>query len=266
MTRGQDRASLSSDTPILTPLPMPDLIDPVRIQRELDRVGLGYVQDLNPNITDQLALWLNALRAQPRNLTAVNNPQAAIDKHVIEPLLGRHRLISADLPVPQGPLIDIGSGNGAPGLPFALCEPQRTASLLDSRASAASFLESVIDQMNNERLEVLNQRAEQVAHTELRDHFSLALTRAAAPPPIAMELLIPFLHLGGIAMLWTGEIGIEELENLSLAATELGAELTMLDPPHDIVVATKVHSTADRFPRTWNQIRRRPLGLSRPER
>ena len=260
------RASLSSNTPMLTLLPMSDLIDPERIARELEQARLGYVANLNPSIARQLALWLDALLDQPRNLTSVRTPQAAIAKHIIEPLVGRHRLIHADLPVPHGPMIDVGSGNGAPGLPFALCEPQRPATLLDSRRSAAEFLMSVANRLEDTRIEVVNQRAEQAAHTELRNRFSLVVSRAAAPPPIAMELLIPFLRVGGIAMLWTGAIGEQPLGELRAAAAQLGAELTMLDPPHDIVVATKVHATDERFPRSWTQIRRKPLGPSRAGR
>lgn len=260
------RASLRSNTPILTLLPMSDLIDPERIARQLEQAGLGYVAKLNPSITRQLALWLDALLDQPRNLTAVRTPRAAIAKHILEPLAGRHRLIHADLPVPHGPIIDIGSGNGAPGLPIALCEPQRSATLLDSRRGAAQFLTSVVDRLDDVQIEVVNRRAEQAAHTELRNHFSLAVTRAAAPPPIAMELLIPFLHIGGIAMLWTGAISEQPLDEVRVVATELGAELTMLDHPHDIVAATKLRATDDRFPRSWNQIRRKPLGLSHPGR
>ena len=245
---------------------MSDLIDAEQIRRDLERSGLGYVADLNPSIERQLGLWLNDLLGQPRNLTSIRAPHAAVARHVIEPLMGRHRLILSDLPVPHGPMIDIGSGNGAPGLPFALCEPQRAATLLDSRASAARFLESVAQRLEDARIDVLNQRAEVAARTGLREHFSLAVTRAAAPPPIAMELSIPFLHVGGIAMLWTGDVGEQPLEELGVVASTLGAELTLLDPPHDIVVATKVRPTIERYPRSWAQIRRRPPGLSRPER
>lgn len=245
---------------------MSDLIDPEQIYRELQRSGLGYVANLNPSIARQLGCWLNILLSQPRNLTSIRSPQAAIARHVIEPLLGRHRLMLSDLPVPHGPMIDVGSGNGAPGLPIALCEPQRPTTLLDSRSSAAQFLGSVVDRLDDVRIDVLNQRAERAARTDLRDRCSLAVSRAAAPPPIAMELLIPFLHTGGIAMLWTGELGTQSVQELNLAAAELGAELTMLDPPHDIIVATKVRPTVERYPRSWNQIRRRPLGLRRPER
>ena len=245
---------------------MPHLIDERQIRQAIEVAGLSYVQRLNPRIAAQLSLWLTMMLAAPRNLTAVRDPQAAIEKHIIEPLAGRHRLIGADLPVPHGPMIDIGSGNGAPGLPIALCEPERQTTLLDSRAGAAAFLKDVIAELDAPQISVLHERAEIAAHTAQREQFALALSRAAAPPAAAMELIIPYLQIGGIAAAWTGELSETDSASVAQALKALGAEPTPIDPPRDIVVATKIHPTDARYPRSWNQIRRRSLGLSRPER
>lgn len=239
------------------------LIDERQIRLALDRAGLSYVQDLNPNLPRQSAAWLTMLLAAPRNLTAIRDPQAAIDKHLIEPLTGRHRLIASDLPIPHGPLIDIGSGNGAPGLPLALCEPDRETLLLDARQGAARFLQQVIQQINAPHVTVRHERAEQAAHSDLRSRFSLALTRAAAPPTVALELILPFLQIGGIAAAWTGQLSHDETGSVAIALNGLGAEPTPIDPPPDIIVATKTRETNPRYPRSWNQIKRRPLGASR---
>lgn len=240
---------------------MTDLIDKHQIARALDQAGLGYVQKLNPQISRQLGQWLSALLEAPRNLTGIRDPAEAISRHAIEPLQGRHRLIEADLPVPHGPMIDIGSGNGAPGLPFALCEPDREATLLDSRSGASHFLELVCAQIGAESIRVLQERAEVAARTAQRGRFALALSRAAAPPTVALELLTPFLQVGGIAALWTGELDDHAVRQLNRSAIELGAEPTPLDPPRDIAVFTQVRPVDDRFPRRWNQILRRPLPL-----
>ena len=243
---------------------MPYLIDERRIQAALDRARLGYVQNLNPDLPAQLAIWLSELLVAPRNLTAIRDPDAAIRKHVIEPLAGRHRLIHADLPIPHGPLIDIGSGNGAPGLPIALCEPQRhqrQAVLLDARAGAAQFLNDVITQIDAPQIGVLQARAEIAAHSEQRERYALALSRAAAPPAAALELTIPYLQIGGVAAIWTAEPSEDETDNLAQVAEALGAALSPIDPPQDIIVATKVRPTTRRYPRPWNQIRRSPPTL-----
>ena len=243
---------------------MPHLIDEQQIRAALRLAGLSYVEDLNPDLPRQASLWLTLMLAAPRNLTAIRDPQAAIDKHLIEPLTGRHRLIAADLPVPHGPLIDIGSGNGAPGIPLALCEPERSATLLDSRQGAAEFLTGVVEQIDAPQITVQHQRAERAAHSGLRGQFAVAISRAAAPPTVALELVLPFLQIGGIAAVWSGELPAAESEAVSLALTELGAEPTPIDPPADIIVATRTLDTDPRYPRSWNRIRRQPLGARRP--
>ncbi|MDE2744571.1 MAG: class I SAM-dependent methyltransferase [Chloroflexota bacterium] len=239
------------------------LIDEQRIRAALRLAGLSYVEDLNTDLPRQAGLWLSMMLDAPRNLTAVREPQAAIEKHVIEPLSGRHRLFLADLPIPDGPLIDVGSGNGAPGLPLALCEPHRATTLLDSRAGATRFLERVVEQIDAPGIDVRQQRAEQAAHSELRERFAMAVSRAAATPTIALELMLPFLQIGGIAAAWTGRLSDAENQAVVAALQELGAEPTPIDPPPDIIVATKVRPSEARYPRSWSMIRRRPLGARR---
>ncbi len=241
---------------------MPRYVDPRQIQQSLERAGLAYTQALNPELPAQLALWLDQLLAAPRNLTAIRDPRAAIAKHVLEPLVGRHRLLGADLPVPHGPLLDIGSGNGAPGLPFALCEPDRAAVLLDARAGTADFLRGVVTQLDTPQLSIRQERAERAAHSDDRARFALVLSRAAAPPAVALELMLPFLQVGGVAALWTGALSARERARLAGVAAALGATLTPLDPPAGLVVATQLRLTAPRYPRPWNQIRRRPLSAA----
>jgi 16S rRNA (guanine527-N7)-methyltransferase len=242
---------------------MPYLIDETQIREALSVAGLSYVEHLNANLPAQLSIWLNMMLAVPRNLTAIRDPAAAIEKHVIEPLTGRHRLIDADLAVPNGTMIDIGSGNGAPGLPLALCDPARQAMLLDSRSGAAAFLRDVTNEIGANRIAVIEQRAEVAAHAAHREHCTLVVSRAAANPPAAMELMIPYLRLGGVAAAWTGELSTADLERVGRVIELLGAELTPIDAPSDIVVATKVRPTDAKYPRSWNQIRRRPLDPSR---
>ena len=243
---------------------MSHLIPTQQISRALTQSKLGYVEQQNPNIAAQLACWLTALLQSPRNLTATRTPESAIAKHVIEPLSGRHRLLNADVAVPHAPLIDIGSGNGAPGLPIALCEPEPRATLLDAKQASADFLSDVVAQLsshgllNAHQLEVVHDRAELAAHTDLRERFGIAVSRAATSPAAALELAVPFLHTGGLAVLWTAPIDRPELDQLSDLADALGAELTPIGPPQDILVATKTRPTDPRFPRPWNQIRRGP--------
>ena len=243
---------------------MPYLIDEQQIRAALGLAGLSYVEDLNPDLPRQAGIWLTMMLAERRNLTAIQDPATAIAKHLVEPLTGRHRLIGADLPIPHGPLIDIGSGNGAPGLPLALCEPDRETTLLDSRQGASQFLRQVVTQINARQIRIHHQRAEQAAHSDLRSRFALVVSRAAATPTVALELTVPFLQIGGLAAVWTGQQSDADSESVARTLEELGAEPTPIDPPADIIAATKTRETEPQYPRSWNRIRRQPLGVRRP--
>ena len=243
---------------------MPHSPDERQIRDALDAAGLIYLLDLNPELPAQLTIWLHRLLLSPRNLSGVRDPQTVILKHVIEPLQGRHHLLSADLAVPHGALIDIGSGNGAPGLPLALCEPERSATLLDARLGAVKFLADVIGEIDAPRISVLRERAERAAHAEWRSRFAWVVSRAAAPPAVALELMIPFLQIGGVGAIWHGELTAHDTAVAADVAAELGATLTPIDPPSGLLVATKLRATDPRYPRPWNQIRRRTAGETRP--
>ncbi len=243
---------------------MSDLPTVPQIRHAMRDAQLSHLDRAQPMFAEQIAGWLGMLLTQPRNLTSLRDPQAVISKHVIEPLRAWTRLYDADLPIPHGDMIDLGSGNGAPGLPIALSEPSRETLLLDSREGATDFLREVTRQLQVKHVTVSNGRAEVEARGPIREQFAIALTRAMAPPAMALELTIPFLEIGGIGVLWIGTLGTgddaaAERQRLGNVSEQLGAELTPLDGDADLWVVTKLRPSAAQYPRSWTQIRRRPL-------
>ncbi len=77
---------------------------------------------------DLLALWSRRV-----DLTAAHTPEARV-RVLIEPALALRPLL---LP---GALLDVGAGNGSPGLVLALVEPARRVTLLEPRARRWAFL------------------------------------------------------------------------------------------------------------------------------
>ena len=221
------------------------------IEEALDAEGLR----LGPRPRVQLALWLEALLAQPRNLTGVREPAEAAAKHVIEPLRGFEAVLGADIAVPHGPMVDVGSGNGAPGLPIGLVHPDRPLTLLDSRVSAVEFLGTLPALLNAPQIEARLGRAEEAS--ELRERFAVALTRAAASPPIALELTIPLLAVGGVLVAYARPP--DDLARLEAAAETLGAVIMPVNSDVELIAAVKTRPTPAGYPRRWPQIRRRPL-------
>ena len=236
-----------------------------QIQDALRNAGLR----VDAHARQQLARWLTALLDQPRNLTAVTDPAEAVAKHIIEPLRGFETVLNADIAVPHGPIIDIGSGNGAPGLPIALAYPNRPITLLDARTAAADFLRTLPNLLTPSQttpnitqtapsapqITVHHGRAEQAA--ELRGRFALALTRAAAPPRIALELAIPTLDIGGILIAYARPP--DNPAELDRTTRALGAAPIPIPNEPELIAAVKTTPTPPAYPRPWNQIRRRPI-------
>ena len=112
----------------------------------------------------------------------------------------------------EGPIVDVGSGGGAPGIPLAAALPDRKVTLLEAERRKADFLERWRERLPN--LEVVWGRAEE----HETDRYGVAVAKALAPPPVATEWLLPLVRPGGAAVLWVGP-------TVDLAAVARVAEL-----------------------------------------
>ncbi len=62
-------------------------------------------------------------------------------------------------------MIDLGSGAGFPGLPFAMLAPQVQVTLIESNQKKAAFLRELIYQLNLKNAKVFDDRGEKYAQT-----------------------------------------------------------------------------------------------------
>ena len=81
----------------------------------------------------------------------------------------------------DGPIVDVGSGNGSPGLVLAASLPDREVTLLDSNMRKGAFLERAAADFPN--VTVVRGRAEE----HETDRFGVAVAKALAPPAVALE-------------------------------------------------------------------------------
>lgn len=105
-----------------------------------------------------LVSYLGLLAAWGRrvNLSAARTPAERIAV-LIEPALA---LLPLLLP---GALLDVGSGNGTPGLVLALLEPQRAVTLLEPRARRWAFLREAARACGRADIDVRRERHESYA-------------------------------------------------------------------------------------------------------
>ena len=145
------------------------------------------------------------------------------------------------------PVVDVGSGGGAPGIPLALTLPNREFVLLEANGRKCRFLES--EAPPNAR--VVCGRAEEQG----TDWAGCAVAKALAPPPVAAEWCLPLVRPGGAVLLLVGPSAVPE--RVARVAERLGGNLESHE--RGVLVLRKVGPTPDGFPRRTGVARKRPL-------
>ena len=185
--------------------------------------------------------WLAALLATP-GLTAIRDPQEARRRLLEDSLAGASLVARA-----EGPIVDVGSGGGVPGIPLAHVLPEREVVLLEAERRKCEFLESVAPP--NAR--VVWGRAEE----QPTDWAGVAVAKALAQPPTAAEWCLPLVREGGVVVLWVGPSA--EVERIAAVAARLAGRLE--DAPQGFVVIRKQGPTPAGFPRRTGVAKKRPL-------
>lgn len=130
----------------------PDTEILLRLRKGLAGFALPVAGDA---LARQLTSYLGELHKWNRayNLTAVRDPLEMLPRHIFDSL--------AVLPFVTGERIaDVGTGAGLPGIPLALCFPQRQFTLLDANGKKTRFVERAVRQLHLDNVAVVQARAE----------------------------------------------------------------------------------------------------------
>ena len=187
--------------------------------------------------------WLDELVATP-GLTSVAGEEAR-RVHLGESLAALETVQRF-----EGPIVDVGSGGGAPGIPLADALPGREVTLLEATRRKCDFLERWTAELPN--LRVVCGRAEE----QPLDAWGVAVAKALAPPPVAAEWCLPLVAPGGAAVLYVGPTA--QADRVAQVAGLLAAELEP-DSPAGLLVLRKLGPTPPGFPRRPGVARKRPL-------
>ena len=91
------------------------------------------------------------------NLTAIRAPEEIVQRHFGESLFAARQILA------QGPVskaIDLGSGAGFPGVPFALLAPEAEVTLIESSQKKSTFLKELVYVLGLRNVKVFSERAE----------------------------------------------------------------------------------------------------------
>jgi 16S rRNA (guanine527-N7)-methyltransferase len=228
----------------------------------------GY--DLNETALARFRSYRDAIVEAARrfSLTAVREPSAIERRHLLEALALGRLLTNRGLLLEGARLLDIGSGAGLPGLPLKIARPDLAVSLLESNAKRCAFLRQEVVDLGLDGVEVLEGRAETLAHdARLRESFDLVVARAVAPLPVLLEYGLPFLRAGGSLAATKGSGVHREVEEAGPALELLGGALREVValtvpglPSQSVVIVEKVALTLSHLPRRAGVPSKRRLG------
>jgi 16S rRNA (guanine527-N7)-methyltransferase len=149
----------------------------------------------------------------------------------------------------DGPIVDVGSGGGTPGIPLAASLPGREVTLLEAERRKCDFLERWTAELPN--LRVVWGRAEE----QPLEKYGVAVAKALADPPVAAEWCLPLVREGGAVVLWVGPTA--EPERLAAVASRIAGRMEA--SPAGFAVIRKTGPTPPGFPRRTGMARKRPL-------
>lgn len=206
------------------------------------------------------------------NLTAITEPEAVVEKHIVDSLLPLSLLVdqgilTPDLTLPDNKrlrLIDIGAGAGFPSLPFAAVFSSDTTRILavDATAKKVRHITETAAFCGISHMSAEAGRAEELSQGKLRESFTIATARAVAELRILLELTAPFVAVGGYVVALKGSHGADEIEDAKKIAPLLGLgepQVTEYALPsgdgRTLILYPKEKPTPAGYPRPYGKIK-----------
>lgn len=211
-----------------------------------------FNMNLNKNQINLFNLYADFLMEynQKVNLTAIKDRDGIFEKHFLD------SLVVANFVKISGKLIDVGTGAGFPGVPLKILEPNSNLVLLESVHKKCEFLRQILFKLDI-KAEIICDRAEKIARTNLRETFDFCTARAVANLGVLCEICLPLVKKGGIFIAMKGKDYKEELDNFNNFITEVGGKVVQINEfllpleqsNRAIICIEKVKNTPKSFPR-----------------
>ena len=141
------------------------------------------------------------------NLTAIREPGEIVQRHFGESLFAARHLLEQK---PPQTAIDLGSGAGFPGVPFALLAPDVQVTLIESQQKKATFLKELVRSLGLSNVKVFAGRAE--GYSESVD---LVLLRAVEKFEQALRMAVRLTNEGGRIALMIGSGQVNSARELA---------------------------------------------------
>ena len=233
---------------------------------DLARELIGYCSqlDLDLDLSDaelcvRHLLMVNQVN-QYMNLTRISDIHEALVLHVVDSLS-----LTRDLPIEPERFLDMGTGAGFPGIPFAIytgCE----GVLLDSVGKKINAVNAFITELGLDAVTAVHDRCESYASKHASE-FDTVFARAVGQMNLIVEYATPFIEEDGYLVMAKANPSDEERRIADKTAELCGLELVGVDEfdlPCDLGHRTvylyqKVSKPRVKLPRAVGLAKKQPL-------
>jgi 16S rRNA (guanine527-N7)-methyltransferase len=205
---------MATPLPVAAPTALPTPL-PTSCGELLERGAADLGLILSPDQHERLLELLRLLQRWNRvyNLTAIRDPLEMVPRHLLDSL--------ALVPHLHGPrVLDLGSGPGLPGLPLAICEPARQFCLLDANGKKVRFIRHAVVELGLTNVAAVQTRMQSYRPPQ---KFSTIVSRAVSTVAAILTTAAPLLGSPGRVLVMKGRFPADELQDLELADSALGA-------------------------------------------
>ena len=164
------------------------------------------VPDRHSGSDEKFAILLAELERWNKkfNLTAIRDPQEMITAHLLDSLVTR--------PLLQGErVLDMGTGAGFPGLPLAICEPERDFTLVDGNNKKIKFVQHAVTTLQLSNVTATWTRTEDFAPEQ---RFDTVIARAVGPLARLVKMAGHHVREDGVFVAMKGRYPDKELKTL----------------------------------------------------
>ena len=225
---------------------------------EITKLNINYTNEM----LEKLEKYYEILYTENKkyNLTAITDKKEVFLKHFFDSLT-----ITKIVDLDNQSLIDVGTGAGFPGIVLKIFFPKLDVTLLDSTTKKCIFLTKIVEELQLEKVKIINKRAE-VYSKENREKYDIVTSRAVAPLKHLLEYSIPMLKVNGTFIALKSNI-TDEMKNIDKYYKKLSLKnetIIQFQLPYENSLRTiykveKYNVTTKKYPRQYSQIKKNDI-------